>query len=202
VLAELRELPRDPSDDTAWIVLTGAPSSGKSRILQELRIKGYSTRPEQARQLLEQELNRGKRLTELTADPAMLVKRIFDRNLAIHAATPRRNVVVFDRGLPDVLAFGMIDGVDIEPYVRKCGAYRFMKAFVFERVPTRPDRLVYHSPSQVADIERACEAIYTALGTQVRRLPLFSADQAVSLARRIAAIEEEMDGLSTRSFDQ
>ncbi|MEJ0039279.1 MAG: ATP-binding protein [Gammaproteobacteria bacterium] len=198
-LAELSELPRRPSEDTAWIVLTGAPSTGKSTVLERLRLKGYSTCQEQARQLLEQEIARGKSLNELTSDPAMLVKRIFERNLATHGAAPRSQVTVFDRGLPDVLAFGLIDHVDLEPYVRECGAFRFVTAFVFEQVPAQSDQLVYHSQSQLREIEGACEGIYRALGANVQRLPAFSDDRAVSLARRMAIIEEEIRTLLQRT---
>jgi predicted ATPase len=197
-LSELAKLPRHSNEDTAWIVLTGAPSAGKSTLLDTLRSKGYSTQREQARELFEQELAAGKSMREITASPEMLVKGIFERNLRTHAATSRLQVTVFDRGLPDVLAFGLADRVDIEPYIRECSSFRFVTAFVFERVPAIPDRLIYHSPSQLHEIELACEGIYRALGANVRRLPAFSNDKSISASQRLAVIEQEIRLINSR----
>lgn len=198
-LARLRKLPRQLSENTAWIVLTGAPSTGKSTVLESLADRGYSTHREQAREFLEQQIARGLAMPQLTTDPKMLVQRIFERNLQTHRNTSRQGVAIFDRGLPDVLAFGLIDHVDIEPYIPQCGEFRFVTAFLFERVPTHLDRLVYHSQTQLDEIERACEGIYTALGAVVHRLPAFSSDVNTSAARRMALIEQEVRRLTGAS---
>jgi predicted ATPase len=198
-LAKLQELPRRPVENTAWIVLTGAPSTGKSTLLEKLRGRGYPTRPEQAREFLEQEIAGGKTMKELTANPEMLVRCIFERNLKSHGRTSRQQVTLFDRGLPDVLAFGLVDHVDIDPYIQQCGTFRFVTAYVLERVPADLDRLVYHSQSQLNEIERACEEIYRALGAHVRRLPAFSNNTANSATQRMAVIEQEIRRLSSCS---
>lgn len=46
--------------ETEWIVLTGAPNSGKSSALERLAFLGYRTVPENARLFIDQEVSKGK----------------------------------------------------------------------------------------------------------------------------------------------
>ena len=61
-VARIQALPRLSFQGTRWIVLTGAPATGKSTVLEQLSAKGYATHREQARALLEAEIAAGRTL--------------------------------------------------------------------------------------------------------------------------------------------
>jgi predicted ATPase len=192
LLIELQRRPRVEQQQTSWIVLTGPPSSGKSTVLRALDERGHRTRIEQARSIISQDLERGLSLKDVSASPADLVRRIFDGNLEVQERTPRTEVVTFDRSLPDVLAFGLVDGVDLESYIERAAKYRFAKALLFERIRSPFDQMTYHSENQMEEIEHACRGIYEALGTPVLRVPVTSEDMAASVDRRLGIVEKEL----------
>jgi predicted ATPase len=191
-LRTIEKFPRHLVAETRWLALSGGPTAGKSTIVAELDRRGHPVRREQARQYMETQLALGRSLQDLTTDSERLSREIFERNNAVARATNVDDKVVFDRALPDVLAFSLVDGVDVEPFVSDCARYRFAAALVFEHVPMRRDHLVYHSRSQIDEAIRICEAIYRKLSTRVLRVPaiLQNGDEWISL--KAALVEGEL----------
>ncbi|PIS15984.1 hypothetical protein COT62_00785 [Candidatus Roizmanbacteria bacterium CG09_land_8_20_14_0_10_41_9] len=48
-----------------WYVITGAPSAGKTTLLKELEKKGYTVIYEAARIIIDREMKKGKKLSEI-----------------------------------------------------------------------------------------------------------------------------------------
>lgn len=84
-----------------FFVLTGAPGSGKTSLLAELS-PTYSTVSEYARRVLADERRRGGSATG-DQNPSAFVDRMLDVAKADYDQA--RGQTVFDRGLPDILAF-------------------------------------------------------------------------------------------------
>jgi hypothetical protein len=76
---------------TNWHVITGAPSSGKSTLIDQLADQGFQTVPEIARQYFERERAKGRTINEVHADPAALQRGMREMQLA------------FERRLRDIL---------------------------------------------------------------------------------------------------
>ena len=55
-------------EKTNWYVITGGPSTGKSKTIDYLAYLGYLIRPEVARILIDDELSKGKTLEEIRED--------------------------------------------------------------------------------------------------------------------------------------
>jgi hypothetical protein len=64
---------------TNWHVTTGAPSSGKTSLIDQLANKGFRTVPETARVHIEKEMARGRTIDEIR-ESAEALERGFDRD--------------------------------------------------------------------------------------------------------------------------
>lgn len=93
-------------------VITGPPGSGKTPLLAELVGLGYTGVPEPAREVIaEQRSIAARRVYD--RDPALFVELMLDRALADFAASAQSAVpVFFDRGIPDLVGYCRLSGLD------------------------------------------------------------------------------------------
>jgi predicted ATPase len=106
-------------------ILTGAPGSGKTAILDGLS-DGVHTVREPAREVIaEQRAVGGTGTSE--QDPARFVALLLERSIekyrdAVRSGAP---LVVFDRGVPDCVAYAAVSGVDPAESVAAAAQYRY-----------------------------------------------------------------------------
>jgi predicted ATPase len=108
--------------DELW-VLTGAPGSGKTTILDELR----GTIPcvdEPARRVLAEQRASGGTGTP-DRDPARFVELLLEVAVADHERALGNGPTLFDRGIPDCIAYAIHLGVDPDPSIRASDRYRY-----------------------------------------------------------------------------
>lgn len=106
-------------------VLTGAPGSGKTTLLARLRGPGISTVDEPARQILAEQRTFGGRAVP-ERDPGLFVELLLSRALyeyRRHADTTR--CVLFDRGLPDVVAYARLFGLPCDGALAAARRHRY-----------------------------------------------------------------------------
>ena len=90
-----------PTETPPFFILTGPPGAGKTTLLEALA-PHFSTVPEAARRVLTEERRSGGTATG-EQDPAAFVSRMLEIMLADYDAA--QGPTVFDRGLPDLLAY-------------------------------------------------------------------------------------------------
>jgi predicted ATPase len=101
-------------NDERLFVLTGAPGSGKSAILAALAAD-VACVSEPAREVLAAERGRGGTGTP-EQDAARFVRLLLDRSIEKHAtAAAAGRTTLFDRGIPDCIAYAEVLGVDRAP---------------------------------------------------------------------------------------
>jgi len=69
--------------ETNWYVITGGPSSGKTKIIEYLAFLGYSVIPEAARILIDVEKSRGKSVEEIRSNEAEFQKKVLEMKIEI-----------------------------------------------------------------------------------------------------------------------
>ena len=69
--------------DNNWYVLTGAPCSGKTTLIELLQEKGYQTVPELARVYIDEQLANGLTLEELRQDELAFQKKFCNLKLIL-----------------------------------------------------------------------------------------------------------------------
>ena len=117
---------------TDLYILTGAPGSGKTTILDnvgpDIRCVG-----EPAREILaEQRSIGGAGIHDL--DPSLFVDLLLRRSIDKHGAAQRgEGFAVFDRGVPDCIAYAILMGIDPTPSILASEMYRYhSEALVLE----------------------------------------------------------------------
>jgi predicted ATPase len=105
-------------------VLTGAPGSGKSAILDRLASELVCV-PEPAREILAEQRGAGGRGTP-EQDPSLFTDLLLARSIDKHKAAARRKAVtLFDRGIPDCVAYAVMLGADPTPSERASVRHRY-----------------------------------------------------------------------------
>jgi predicted ATPase len=116
-------------------IVTGAPGTGKTTVLD--RLGGEIQRfPEPAREILAQQRAMGGAGTP-DRDRSAFVELLLRRSIENHQeATRRGGVTVFDRGVPDCVAYAVVLGMDPSPSLLAVERYRYAReALLFEPWP-------------------------------------------------------------------
>lgn len=113
-------------------VLTGAPGSGKTSILDALRGDVRCVDEPARRILAEQRAIDGQGTTD--RDPSMFVQLVLERAIEDHEQGGRSgDPVLFDRGIPDCVAYAKLLDVDPGPALEATERLRYRRvAFVLE----------------------------------------------------------------------
>lgn len=106
------------------IVVTGAPGTGKSATIEALGA-GVRRVVEPARPILAEERANGDTGTP-DRDPTRFVDLLLRRSIENHeSAAASDEITVFDRGVPDCIAYARILGCDPGPSVEAAATYRY-----------------------------------------------------------------------------
>lgn len=88
------------------IVLTGAPGTGKSTVLNLLKSKGYFCQEEISREIIKEAERMGSKKLFLS-QPILFSRVVLGKRIIQHQQATARNKVpcFFDRGIPDITAY-------------------------------------------------------------------------------------------------
>jgi predicted ATPase len=105
-------------------ILTGAPGSGKTTLLDRVGA-GVRCVPEPARRVLAEQRAVGGSATP-ERDPQAFVELLLRMTIDDHAAERSGDgVVLFDRGVPDCVAYATLMGVDPAAGIRAAAIHRY-----------------------------------------------------------------------------
>lgn len=164
---------------TNWCVITGAPSSGKTSVIDELVRRGYQTEPEVARDLIEECLQRGMKIEQVRARNDWLQNEILRLKLERESKQDPDQLIFLDRGIPDSLTYLRIAGLDLSAAKTAAQAFRYRAIFIFERLSLVKDGIRTESDEIAQSIDLALEQDYRDLEYSPIRVPVMSiADRA------------------------
>lgn len=155
------------------IVMTGAPGTGKTAILRSLEPTLVHV-PEPAREVLaEQRAIGGTGMPQ--SDAARFVELLLERSIEKHrAALERGQSVLFDRGVPDCIAYARQLGGDPEPCRKAAAIYRYEATVLV----TRPWAEIYTTDDErtmsfeaTLPFQRLIEEAYEEAGYQLVEIP-------------------------------
>jgi predicted ATPase len=162
---------------TEWCVITGAPCSGKTAVVDELARRGFRVVPEAARAYIDAEMKKGRRLGAIKSDPARFERHIFRTKLAIEAGLPADKRLFCDRALPDSIAYYRLEGLDPEEPRQQSRRVRYSRVFLFERIEFMRDSVRTEDARTAARIERLIEEAYTDLDYTIVWVPVMPVRQ-------------------------
>ncbi|NNL75709.1 MAG: ATP-binding protein [Desulfobacterales bacterium] len=119
---------------TKWCVITGAPCSGKTAVINEIEQRGIRVIHEVARSYIDQQLNKGLRLDQIKSDVLTFERHILYEKIRIQSSLPETETIFFDRGVPDSIAYYNLEGLDATEPIRASQDTRYRRIFFFERL--------------------------------------------------------------------
>ena len=163
-----------------YFVLTGAMGSGKSAILEQLISMRLKCVPEPARQILyEQRAISARGVPEIDSDlfTQLMLSRATSFYLENFAA---ETLSVFDRGIPDMIAYAELFGLDTKIYYNAANHYRYNHGVFWFKgwkdIYKNDDERKMNFQQAYEFGERTHE-IYRELGYDVIQVPMFSIDK-------------------------
>lgn len=179
-----------------YFILTGAMGAGKSTVLNQLK-NSFKCIDEPARIILKEERERGgdgvpeknpERFNELML-MRMLVE--YDENLA------SEEIIIFDRGVPDIIAYSELLNTNSYPSVTSAKKYRYNK-FVFmfngwEKIYTNDDerKIDFNTASHFGEI---IKRNYSGFGYKMIDVPFMTVEERVSfILDKINKIKNEKE---------
>lgn len=159
-------------NDTNWCVITGAPSSGKTSVIEELARRGFPIQNEVARELIEFGMHHGKSLEDVRKNAALLQRKILQVTLAREMGLDTKKTVFLDRGLPDSITYFKLAGLDGLEAKAMSYLFRYRAVFIFDRLPLVKDGVRTESTTQAENIDKMLEEDYRAMGYDPIRVPV------------------------------
>ncbi len=172
--------------NTKWCVVTGAPSSGKTSVLETLERKNFRRHPEVARTYIEKQQSQGRGLADIRSDEALFQRTLIDTKLQMEADTPSSELVFFDRGMPDSITYYRIAGLDPNEALANCFRFRYSAVFIFDCLPLVCDHTRTEGDQKIKFLDLWLEQDYKALGYTVTRVPV------MSIANRVEFILDKL----------
>jgi predicted ATPase len=162
---------------TNWHVITGAPSCGKTTLVELLTAKGYQTSPEGARLYLEREVSKGKTLEEIRSNEVTLQCGIKDMQLEVERGLNAEELIFLDRGVPDCLAWYRVFGLNPNEFLRECFQNQYASVFMLDRLPLQLDGFRYKDATLQDFTEKWHIRDYEALGYSIVRVPVLAPEE-------------------------
>ncbi|MCL5438827.1 MAG: ATP-binding protein [Patescibacteria group bacterium] len=164
-----------------WYVITGAPCSGKTTLLEKLEKRGYKVYYEWARIYIDQEMKKGKTLSEIRKNEISFQRKILNLKIDFEKKLPKKQQVFMERGIPDSTAYMKLCGVKkdklLESSLKNC---YYKKIFLMELLKYETDYSRTESQEEAILLEELLEKSYVELGLKVIRVPKMSIEKRMN----------------------
>lgn len=161
--------------ETRRIVITGGPGSGKTTLIEALAEAGFATAPEAGRSIIRDQQAIGG-LALPFADRLAFAEAMLAWEMRSHREATGRGIVFFDRGVPDVIGYLRVCGLDIPAHLQKAAELFRYEAEVFIAPPWpeiyRGDAERRQDHDEAVRTYEAMIATYGGLGYRLIPLPL------------------------------
>ena len=169
---------------TNWHVITGAPCSGKTAVIQELEHLGYPVVHEVARAYIDETLQHGETIAQIKADILSFERYILYKKLAIERSLLKEETVFLDRAVPDSIGYYILEGLDPYDPIQKSRLWRYKKIFFFDRIPLEKDPVRSEDDKIASRIDGLLKESYRMLGYEIILVPLMSVSDRVDFILR------------------
>ena len=159
---------------TNWYVITGAPCSGKTTLIEQLADRGCRTIPETARLYMENEIAAGRSFLEIREDVDTLERSLIEMQLRFERTLHDNDIAFLDRGLPDGLTYCRVAGMNPNKILSECFHHRYASIFMLDRCPYQKEGVRTGDDARADLLDEWLNRDYCALGYSVVRVPVLS----------------------------
>ncbi|GBC61292.1 hypothetical protein DENIS_2252 [Desulfonema ishimotonii] len=157
---------------TDWYVITGAPCSGKTTVINALNRMGFRVIHEAARAHIDGELKKGRTMAQIRGNTLAFQQHILRRKLTIEKRLSPRKTVFLDRGIPDSIGYYRLSGLSISEPMAHSRTVRYKKIFFFDRLGFQTDRVRSEDEATAARLDRLLREAYHTLGYNMVHVPV------------------------------
>ncbi len=176
---------------TNWYVITGAPSSGKTTLINQLAAAGYVIAPEVAREYIEKLLANNYTLEDLHHYNRQLQRGILANVLKRERRLQRNQLIFFDRGATDSLGYFHYYHLNTSQITHACQHIQYKKIFYCHQLPIVYDTVRVEDQISAKKIGELIYEAYASHGYQLIELPAIPVEQRVKII--IEHIEADLD---------
>jgi predicted ATPase len=169
--------------ETNWVVITGAPSSGKTTIVNLFRKEGFLCVDETARIFIEQQLLDGRSLAEIRSNEESFQTELLRSKIEIESNIDPHRLAIFDRAIPDSLTYYRVAGLNPSQILDSCFNFKYKKIFHFDRLPLVRDNVRTEDEATANFIDTWLKKDYAALGYEVICVPVMSVEERVKFIK-------------------
>lgn len=156
-----------------WYVLVGAPCSGKTTLINQLKNLGYQTAPEAARFYIEQQLDHGYSLEEITQNAAVLQRNILQLKIYNESSLDQNQQIFFDTGIPCSAAYLKLNGLEQDDYMRQAIAKtNYKKVFLLDYFEYQKDNVRVQNADEQKILHQYLQEIYQKLDIPIINVPI------------------------------
>ena len=141
-----------------------------------LEKRGYQVVHEVARAYIDQELLKGKTLSEIKADEWAFERHILMEKLRIEAQLAAGEIIFFDRAVPDSIAYYKLNKLNPAEPLQLSHEVRYQNVFLFERLAFLTDPVRTENEKTAHRLGQLIEKSYQSLGYEITHVPLLSVE--------------------------
>lgn len=182
--------------ETNWYVITGAPSSGKTTLINYLAAAGYLIAPEIARDYIEKLLANNHTLEDIRHDTQQLQRGILAVALKRERRLKKDQLIFFDRGTTDSLGYFKYYDVKTTHVLNVCKHTRYKKVFYCHQLPVEHDSVRIEDNISAQKIGALIYEAYSNLDYQLIELPAVSVEQRIRIIT--SHIENDFSSIITK----
>jgi predicted ATPase len=176
-------------------IITGGPHSGKSSVLKLLEKQSIQVMYETARLIIREDQEKKKTDPSYHhlypwEDQSIFCRRCHERQLEREKKLSG-DMVILDRSIIDNLAYAAVENIKLNPKIYKDieNAGYEKKVFFLELLPGyKTDRQRKDSEEQVKAVHRELYNVYSSLGFEIIKIPVFSEDKNTNIMMRAEAV--------------
>ncbi len=165
-------------DTNNWYVITGAPSAGKTTIIELLEKMGHKVSHEVPRAYIDKEIKRGKTIEQIRQNELLFQELVLKMKIDIEKDLPRERIVFFDRGIPDSKAYYKLHGKENDDFLELAIQNSFYKKiFLLDFFEMKKDYARTETRKEQIRIHNLLEEVYTPLNIPIIKVPIMSSKE-------------------------
>ncbi len=164
--------------DNLWYVITGSSSSGKTTLVAGLAAKGHHVVYETARVYIDQEMAKGRTITDIRSDEQAFQKKALEMKIEIEKNLPKNEIVFLDRAIPDTIAYDRLYKYPQNPLLTEAlKTCSYKKVFLLEQLAYVVDYARIETKKQQDQLHHYLKEAYQELGFQIVTVPVLPPEE-------------------------
>jgi predicted ATPase len=172
----------NPIRQTNWYVITGAPCSGKTTVVNLLQTQGYKTTIENARHYLDTKLLDGRTTEEIKKNQTEFQSGVLNMQIELEKELPPGEIVFLDRAIPDALAYyRFLHLPEDKKLLDALHTVSYKKVFILEYLPLVHDYARTEDEAAQKKIHSLLTEVYESLPFPLIHVPVLTLQERVEL---------------------